>query len=117
MGPPEATQIVQQRLRERHDALLVALADDAHLQVGAVDCADFQACRLADPQAAAVYNSEAHLVDWILHADQERPDLGVGQGDWQGALLGGTDLFFFRTTASPDRGSNDRGTESRRDWS
>jgi hypothetical protein len=42
MGPPQASQLVENRLRQRHEPLLVALADDAQNLVGPVDGANFQ---------------------------------------------------------------------------
>ena len=61
MGLPERTQAIQYRLRQRYDPLPVALADDAKLQIGAVDGADFQGRGLAYAQAAGVHDSNSHF--------------------------------------------------------
>jgi hypothetical protein len=48
-------QVVQDWLWQWHKPLLVAFADDAKQQIGAVDCADFQGCGFADAQTAGVH--------------------------------------------------------------
>ena len=79
VGLPERTQAIQYRLRQRHEPLPVALADDAKLQIGAVDGADFQGRGLAYAQAAGVHEGEAGLVDGYPHAAQQCADLLVRQ--------------------------------------
>ena len=66
MGPPEAAQVVEDRLRQRHQAFLVALADDAQQPMSAVDGADLQRGGLADAQAAGIHDNEARLVVGFL---------------------------------------------------
>ena len=77
MGLPERPQAIQHRLRQRHQPLPVALADDAKLHIGAVDGADFQGRGLADAQAAGVHEGEAGLVNGYPHAAQQCADLPV----------------------------------------
>ncbi len=62
MAPPQAAQLVQKGCRQRHQTLLVALADDAQQIAGAVDRADLQGRGLADPQTAGIHEREAGLV-------------------------------------------------------
>src|SRR5208337_4252378 len=52
-------EIVENRLWQRHQPLLVALADDAQHPAGTVDGGDFQRRGLADPQAAGIHNGQA----------------------------------------------------------
>jgi len=55
MGPPQAAQLVENWLWQRHQPLLVALADDAQHPVGA----DFRRGGLADAQATRIHDGEA----------------------------------------------------------
>ena len=77
VGLPKCPQAVQDWLWQWHEPLPVALADDAKLQIGAVDSADFQGRGLAYAQAAGVHEREAGLVDGYPHAAQQSADLPV----------------------------------------
>ena len=79
VGLPKRPQVVQDRSRQGHEPLPVALADDAEPEIGAVDGADFQGRGLADAQAAGVHEGEAGLVNRAPHAAQQRADLLVRQ--------------------------------------
>ena len=79
VGLPKRPQVVQDRSRQGHEPLPVALADDAEPEIGAVDGADFQGRGLADAQAAGVHQGEAGLVNRAPHAAQQRADLLVRQ--------------------------------------
>ena len=54
VGQPQLAQLVENRLRQRHEPLLVALADDAQHLVGPVDGTDFQCGGLADAQTTGI---------------------------------------------------------------
>ena len=79
MSLPERPQVIQDRSRQWHKPLSIALADDAKLKIGAVDGADFQGRGFAYAQAAGVHEGEAGLVNRVPHAAQQRPDLLVRQ--------------------------------------
>ena len=79
MGPPQAAQLVENRLWQRHQPLLVALADDAQHLVGPVDGADLQRGGLADAQAARIHDGEARLVDRVADTAEQAPDLILRQ--------------------------------------
>ena len=79
MSSPERSQVIQDRSRQWHKPLSIALADDAKLKIGAVDGADFQGRGFAYAQAAGVHEGEAGLVNRVSHAAQQRPDLFVRQ--------------------------------------
>ena len=68
MGLPQPAQFKEHRPRHRHQPLLVALADDAQRQVGAVDRIDLQVQRLADAQTAGVGERQAGLVNRVFYA-------------------------------------------------
>ena len=91
---PKLPQAIQDRLWQRYAPLPVALADDAKLQIGAVDGADFQGRGLADAQAAGVHEGEAGFVNGIPHAAQQRSDLRVRQDLGKTELLGRANSFF-----------------------
>ena len=52
MAGPERPQALVDRLRQRDQALLVALADDPQHHAGAIDLADLEGRGLGDPQTA-----------------------------------------------------------------
>ena len=62
---PKRSQAIQDRLWQRYAPLPVALADDAKLQIGAVDGADFQCRGLAYAQPTGVHESKAGFVNGI----------------------------------------------------
>src|SRR3954462_7896264 len=105
VGPPEAAQLAQQRRRQRHQALLVALADDAQKLIGGVDGAYFQGGGLADPQAAGIHEGEAGLVDRVADPAQELTDLRIRQSNREASLLRRANPFSPRTAANCVRGS------------
>jgi hypothetical protein len=59
MRLPEAAQLVEDRLRQRHAAFLVAPADDADQPVDAVDRRDLDRRSLADAQAARIHEQQS----------------------------------------------------------
>jgi hypothetical protein len=67
MGEPKAAQLVENRLWQRRQPLLVALADDAQYLVGPVNGVDFQRGRFADAQATRVHDGEACPVDRVTN--------------------------------------------------
>ena len=79
MGAPQAAEIVKNRLWQRCQPLLVALADDAKHLVGPVDGAHFESGGLADAQAARIHNGEARLVDRVVDGAEQKPDLILRQ--------------------------------------
>src|SRR5208282_4185902 len=103
VGQPKATQIVEHWLRQRHAALLVALADDPKQQTGAVNACDFHGCGLADAQATGIHEREAGPMDGVPYAAKECADLGVRQYRRQTLLFGRPD--FLRIAASRDPAS------------
>ena len=77
VGQPQAAQFIENRLWQRHQPLLVALADNAQHLVGPVDGTDFQCGGLADAQTARIHDGEAGLVDRVTDAVEKVPDLIV----------------------------------------
>jgi hypothetical protein len=75
MGPPQIAQRIENRLWQRCQPLLVALADDAQHVVGPVDGADLQRGGLADAQAARIHDGEACLMDRVVDGAEQKPDL------------------------------------------
>ena len=67
-------------MRHRHDAFLVALADDPQQAAGLVDGGDGESGGLADAEAAGIHQAEA--AQWIGSRRLE-PVLGLvdGSGD------------------------------------
>jgi len=94
VGLPKLPQAIQDRLWQRYAPLPVALADDAKLQIGAVDGADFQCRGLAYAQPTGVHESKAGFVNGIPHAAQQRSDLLVRHDLGKAELLGRADSFF-----------------------
>ena len=94
VGLPKLPQAIQDRLWQRYAPLPVALADDAKLQIGAVDGADFQCRGLAYAQPTGVHESKAGFVNGIPHAAQQRSDLLVRQDLGKSQLLGRANSFF-----------------------
>jgi len=94
VGLPKLPQAIQDRLWQRYAPLPVALADDAKLQIGAVDGADFQGRGLAYAQPTGVHESKAGFVNGIPHAAQQRSDLLVRQDLGKSQLLGRANSFF-----------------------
>ena len=75
MAPPQVAQVVENRLWQWHQPLLVPLTDDAQHLVGPVDSAYLQRGGLADAQAACIHDGEASLVDRVANAAEQLPDL------------------------------------------
>jgi len=65
MGPPHRLERLEHGLRQRHQPLLVALANDAQDPAGAVNSRNLQCDRLADAQAARIHNGEAGAMDRV----------------------------------------------------
>ena len=78
MGPPQAAQLVENRLWQRHQPLLVALADDAQHLVGPVDGANFQRGGFADAQTTGIHDGEAGLVGRVADTAEQATDLIIG---------------------------------------
>ena len=62
MAPPQVAQRIENRLWQRHEPLLVALADDTQHLVSPVDGTNFQRGGFADAQATGIHDGEAGLV-------------------------------------------------------
>jgi len=63
MGLPEAAQEIERRLRQRNEAILVALGvADMHARVRGVDIAQLQAQTFAQAQAEAIEGEEENAV-------------------------------------------------------
>ena len=75
MGPPQASQLVENRLWQRHEPLLVALADDTQHLVGPVDGANFQRGGFADAQTTGIHDGEAGLVGRVADTAEQATDL------------------------------------------
>ena len=75
MGAPQAFQFVEDRLWQRHQPLLVALADDAQHLIGPVDGANLEGGGLADAQATRIHDGEAGLVNRVADTPEQLPDL------------------------------------------
>lgn len=76
---PQPSQIFQDRLGQRHDALFVAFADDAQVRIGAVYGADLKSRCFRRPQPAGVNDGAASLEGRVPYAAKEIADLGVGK--------------------------------------
>jgi len=94
VGQPNATQVIEHWLRQRHAALLVTLADDPKQQSGAVNASDFHGCGLADAQATGIHEREASSMDGVPYAAKECADLSVRKYGGQTLLPGRPDSFF-----------------------
>jgi len=70
-------QLVENRLWQRHQPLLVALADDTQHLVRSVNSANFQRRGFADAQTTGVHNGEAGLVGRIADTAEQTTDLIV----------------------------------------
>src|SRR6185295_2134918 len=68
---PEAVQLVEDRLRQRHAAFLVALADDADQPVDAVDRRDLECRSLTDAQTARIHEQQSGFGDWTPYAAKD----------------------------------------------
>ena len=79
MGPPQSAQFVENRLRQQHQPLLVAFANDTQHLVGAVDRADLQRGGFADAQAARIHGGEACPGDRVADVAEQLPDLIIRQ--------------------------------------
>jgi hypothetical protein len=75
MGAPQTAEVVENRLWQRHQPLLVALADDTQHLVGPVDGTDFQRGGLADAQTARIHDGKARLVNRVADTPEQVPDL------------------------------------------
>jgi hypothetical protein len=77
MARPQSAQSLEHRLRKRHMAFLVALADDAQHAIGAVDGGDLESGGLGDAQAAGIDQREAGLMDGIADRTQQLANLAI----------------------------------------
>jgi hypothetical protein len=93
-GLPHATQLGEDWLRQRNQPFLIALADDAQRQIGAVDRADLQAQRLADPQTTSIGERQAGFVNRAFYAAEQPADLLIGQDLGQTLLRRQANLFL-----------------------
>ena len=100
VGLPHATQLGEDWLRQRHQPFLIALADDAQRQIGAVDRADLQAQRLADPQTTSIGERQAGFVNRAFYAAEQPADLLIGQDLGQTLLRRRANLFLENTGQS-----------------
>src|SRR5208282_1711040 len=115
MGAPQAAEIVENRLWQRHQPLLVALADDAHHLVGPVNGVDLQRGGLADTETARIHEGKARLVDRVADTAEEMTDLIFRQRVRQPLLPWQGDLFFPRTVPSLGRAYDGRENAGRTD--
>jgi len=76
---PQPPQIFQDRLRQRHDALFVAFADDTQVKIGAVNGANLKCRCFRRPQPAGVNDGAASLEGRVPYVAKEIADLGVGK--------------------------------------
>ena len=90
-------------MRQRHAPLLVAFADDAKGQAGAVDRANLKSHGLADAQAAGVENRKAGLVDRTFYTAEQPADLLIGQDIGEALLRRQTNLFLTNSGQSRPR--------------
>lgn len=98
---PHLAQTVMDRPRQRHEAFLVALAEDPQEPADFGDGGDFECGGLADPQAAGIDQSKAGLVDRIADVAEDTLDLGMREGLRQPLLLGQSDLFLNSGQSRP----------------
>jgi hypothetical protein len=75
MALPQATQLVENRLWQWYQPLLVALTDDAQNLVGPVDGANFQRSGFADAQTTGIHDGEAGLVGRVVDTAEQATDL------------------------------------------
>jgi hypothetical protein len=75
MALPQATQLVENRLWQWYQPLLVALTDDAQNLVGPVDGANFQRSGFADAQTTGIHDGEAGLVGRVADTAEQATDL------------------------------------------
>ena len=87
MFPPHDHQLVEYRLRQRHQPLLVALADNAQDHPRTVDRADMKRSCLRNPEAACIHQREAAPMSWVADYRKKLPHLGIGEGIGQALLL------------------------------
>ena len=92
--PPHDHQLVEYRLRQRHQPLLVALADNAQDHPRTVDRADMKRSCLRNPEAACIHQREAAPMSWVADYRKKLPHLGIGEGIGQALLLWFPYLFF-----------------------
>src|SRR5499427_3915819 len=85
---PHSAQALVDRLGHRHDAFLVALADDPQQAAGLVDGGDGESGGLADAEAAGIHQAEAAAVDRVADAAQNASHLGMGKRLRQALLPG-----------------------------
>src|SRR5208337_2284892 len=94
MGAPQAAEIVENRLWQRYQPLLVALADDAQHLVGPINGADLQRGGLADAQTTRIHDGKARLVDRVADTAEEMTDLIFRQRVRQPLVPWRGDPFF-----------------------
>src|SRR5262245_23526822 len=99
---PQPAQLGENRLGQRHRALLVALAHDADQSVPAVDRGHLEGRRLADAQAAGIHQQECDPGDRLPHATDDGASFGIGENAGQTLALRCLDLFL-RTVPSRSR--------------
>src|SRR5271157_4114331 len=104
MGAPQAAEIVENRLWQRRQPLLVALADDAQHLVGPVNGADLQRGGLADAQTTRIHDGKARLVDRVADTAEEDdgPDLPTAR---QAAASAVARRSFFSPNSNQSRPS------------
>ena len=75
MAPPQMAQLVENRLWQRHQPLLVALADDTQHLVRSVNSANFQRGGFADAQTTGIHDGEAGLVGRVADTAEQPTNL------------------------------------------
>ena len=94
MHLPQAAQLVEDRLRQRHSTFLVALANDADQPVDAIDCGHFECRSLADAQAACIHEQKGRSRDRLPYTAEDCASFRVRWHIGQTLALGRTDSFF-----------------------
>jgi hypothetical protein len=113
MGPPHSAQLVENRLGQQHQSLLVAFANDTQHLAGAVDGADLQPGGFADAQAARIHGGEPRPGDRVADVAEQLTDLVLRQRMRQPLLPGYDDPFFPGTDPNHDGVCADRGNGGR----
>src|SRR5205823_4342094 len=81
MGAPVVAEQRERGIRDRHVAILAALAMDVQELPLAIDIGDLEANALREPEATGVDRGEADAVDGDADAGENPPDLVAAQDD------------------------------------
>ena len=99
MGPPQAAEFVEGRLRQRHEPLLVSLATSDTQHLGWLDRWHARppsaVASSADAQAARAHDSQTRLVNRVADTPEQLPDLILRQRLRQPLFCRGERILFF----------------------